>query len=842
MSRAGRILVFLFVAAALSVARSAAQDTARVSVQQEQESNDTVVIFTARDSAHLHVKARTLTLRGNAHVDMREQRLESSLIIIDFNAGTMRAEGARDSTGAITGFPMFRDAGTEYAGKSMVYNFQSRKGRVEFGETSIDGGYYYGSAIKRVDETTAYISGGCYTTCDAPHPHFYFTSPKMKVVANDKIFLDPLIWYVDDIPVFALPLGMYFPIETGRRSGIIVPSPVVTADRGVVLQNLGYYFAISDIVDAEITSDLTTKGGFTLFGRGQYVIQDRMRGSAELQFGYTRFSVTQPFNMNLGFRLSHSQQLRPGESLVADVFYGTQRLLQNTSLNPNDRVRQNARSNVSYQRTFYNGMTFNAAYSGDQNLVNGSVTHSPSINFSIPQLQPFAAIAPSDSWLSEVQFSYRATGRYTASSLRNADTGAFTVSESSVIEHRPSMTLTPKLGYLIIAPSLVYSENWYFQRFTQGVDPLDSTLFSRREGGFFREYTYGLGVNVSTFLYGLAYPKILGIQAIRHTLQPSIGLTYVPDQSDTSLGFFGQYTSPVTGQTISYPRFGSGGGLASRQTQMLVTGSFLNRISVKTMDGDTIGKPLEIFTLTLNTSYNLAADSLGLSPVFFNFRTPMLDALEFNLSGTLNAYDQVLAADPATGRQTWRDVSTSVLAAGKGLARLTSLNLQMGSRFSSAGVSPTRTDGQGADSAAPANDLRSRFDSRLNAEQTASDIYGDLSPGWSPLSIPWEVSGQVVYSYSRPNPDATFQTLNAVIRGSFSLTPTTRFGVSGSVDLLTGEVLNPIIDVSKQIHCWYLTLNWVPLGFNRGFFLRFGASAPQLRDLVIPKQSTPLYR
>ena len=117
-----------------------------------------------------------------------------------------------------------------------------------------------------------------------------------------------------------------------------------------------------------------------------------------------------------------------------------------------------------------------------------------------------------------------------------------------------------------------------------------------------------------------------------------------------------------------------------------------------------------------------------------------------------------------------------------------------------------------------------------------------MTPGWSPLAIPWEVSGQIVYSYSRPNPDAAFQSLNAVIRGSFSLTPTTRVGISGSVDLLNGEVLNPIIDISKQIHCWYLTLNWVPLGFNRGFFLRFGATAPQLRDLVIPKQSTPLYR
>jgi hypothetical protein len=220
----------------------------------------------------------------------------------------------------------------------------------------------------------------------------------------------------------------------------------------------------------------------------------------------------------------------------------------------------------------------------------------------------------------------------------------------------------------------------------------------------------------------------------------------------------------------------------------------------------------------------------------------MLDALEFNMTGALSAYDQVLSADPATGRPTWRDVNTSIIEAGKGLARLTSLNLQMGSRFTSEGVSPTQTGGSAQDTSSTRDDLRSRFERRVNTSEQESDVFGDRSPGWSPLAMPWEVSGQIIYSLNRPNPELTSQTLQAVIRGSISLTPTTRVGVSGTVDMLSGQLINPIIDISKQIHCWYLTLNWVPIGFNRGFFLRFGASAAQLRDLVIPKQSTPLFR
>ncbi|MEY3385689.1 MAG: hypothetical protein RIR53_500 [Bacteroidota bacterium] len=840
MTAAGRIL-FLGLVGWLHLQLASAQDTVNIAAQPS-SSMDTVVVFTARDTAHLRVADRTLRLRGVARVDMKDQRLESSVIVIDFNNATMKAEGLADSTGALTGMPVFRDAGTEYAGRSMVYNFDTRKGRVEFGETTIDGGYYYGSAIKRVSESTAYVDGGCYTTCDAPHPHFYFTSPKMKVVANEKIFLDPLIWYVDDIPIFLLPLGMYFPIEHGRRSGLMIPSPVVTADRGIVLQGLGYYFAISDVVDAEVATDLTTKGGFTLYGRSQYVVKDRLNGNAEVRFGYTRFAVTDPFTMNFGASVRHTQQFRPNESLVADIFFATQRLLQNTSLNPNDRVQQNARSNVSYQRTFYNGMTFNAGYSRDQNMINGSTTHRPTVSFGIPQTQPFRSFVSADSWLSEVQFSYRATGTYTASLQRSVDTGAFAVTENSLIEHRPSLTLTPRFGSLLVAPSISYSENWYFQRQTQSIDASDSTLRVSRQSGFFREYTYGIGVNMSTFLYGLAYPKIFGLQAVRHTFQPSIGLTYSPDLSDTTLGFYGQYVSPVTGQTVTYSRFGTVGGLASRQTQMRLTGSFLNRVAIKTAEGDSVSKPMELFTLTLNTSYNLAADSLRLDPVFFNLRTPMLDALEFNMTGSFNVYDQALSVDPATGRPSWREINTTIIEAGKGLARLTSLNLQIGSRFSSEGVSPTQSGRSPADTSNRSDDLRSRFERRVNTEAEQADIFGDRSPGWTPLSMPWEVSGQIIYSMTRPDPEFTNQSLQAVIRGSVSLTATTRVGMSGTVDLLTGELINPIIDISKQIHCWYLTLNWVPVGFNRGFFLRFGASAAQLRDLVIPKQSTPLFR
>jgi hypothetical protein len=257
--------------------------------------------------------------------------------------------------------------------------------------------------------------------------------------------------------------------------------------------------------------------------------------------------------------------------------------------------------------------------------------------------------------------------------------------------------------------------------------------------------------------------------------------------------------------------------------------------------GDALDKPIDLFTLTAATSYNLAADSLRLSPISFNVRTPALDAFDFNLNGVFSTYNQVLATNPATGRPQWRDIDQSMVSAGKGLARLTSLNVQFGTRFTG-GQAATSQSKSADTSKSSLQELEDRFDQRLNTVDRRHDIFGDSSPGWSEFDMPWELSANVLYSLQQPNPELVSQSLYVSFRGSVAITQTMRMNLTGSYDVLNREMLNPIIDIQKQIHCWYLSLNWVPTGFNRGFFLRFGASAQQLKDLVIPKQSTPLYR
>jgi hypothetical protein len=270
----------------------------------------------------------------------------------------------------------------------------------------------------------------------------------------------------------------------------------------------------------------------------------------------------------------------------------------------------------------------------------------------------------------------------------------------------------------------------------------------------------------------------------------------------------------------------------------------LNRLAIKVAQDDTLpDKAIELLTFNLNASYNAVADSLRLSPISINVRTPFLDGINFNAGMTFDVYDQVETADPATGRTSWRTINRTVLGAGNGLARLTNLNVQFGTRFSSEGISLRRTEP--VDTMPVREDdnaLRNRFDRRINHMAEQVDLFGERSSGWSPVAIPWDVDVSVSYNYAASSPVTTFQTLLVNLAGNVSLTQTLRMSARASVDLVTGQLNTPVIDISKRIHCWNLALNWVPSGFQRGFFLRFSADAAQLRDLQITRQSTPLFR
>ena len=76
-----------------------------------------------------------------------------------------------------------------------------------------------------MDKETYFIEDGIFTTCDDDTcPHYYFTANKMKVIQQDQLVADWIFINFGGVPLpIPLPFAV-FPIESGRRSGIIPPT------------------------------------------------------------------------------------------------------------------------------------------------------------------------------------------------------------------------------------------------------------------------------------------------------------------------------------------------------------------------------------------------------------------------------------------------------------------------------------------------------------------------------------------------------------------------------------------------------------------------------------------
>jgi hypothetical protein len=70
----------------------------------------------------------------------------------------------------------------------------------------------------------------------------------------------------------------------------------------------------------------------------------------------------------------------------------------------------------------------------------------------------------------------------------------------------------------------------------------------------------------------------------------------------------------------------------------------------------------------------------------------------------------------------------------------------------------------------------------------------------------------------------------------FNLTPAWKIDASTSYDLLQRTVAAPLIRVYRDLHCWEMTFDWSPTGFNRYFQFAIRLKAPQLQDVKVTKQ------
>lgn len=820
---------------------------------------DNKVIYNARDTVIFYVKKKQLRLKGDAVLDDATQKIEKADIIeIDFDRSTMKVSSLRDSTGRLISAPTFTESGETYVFDNLNYNFKTKKGVISMGETSMGEGFYYGEKIKRVSETELFIKDGFYTTCDDPDPHYHFGSPEMKMVANQNIFLDPVIFYVEDVPVFILPFGIFFPTNKGRSSGILVPTFVFTANRGVVYQDFGFYWAASDYFDSQITADIYTKGGYLLKNRSRWNLADEFTGSLGLEYGYTRFNTDEAYTEAWKLGLNHSHTVSPQQKLTANLNFYSANFNQNTSVNIRDRAKQTASSNANYNLNFDNSTSLSVAYSREQNIIDNSYSQQLPVTYTVPNVK-LAEFLDQDlvfSLRSQFVFSDRLnvlrTNRLLEDSTTFPDT-ARVYSNQRYAAHNPSLTYNfPQIGYFRLQPRINFNVNQYTRRITRTWDSAAATYRDVSEPGFFNEYNYSMGLTTNTRLYGISKPGVLGIKAMRHTFEPSLTLNYSPDLSSRETGFYDSYIRKIYNRqeqrlyidTVEYSRFALDGGThASSNLVFGLAYNFNNKIEIKIAESDTADKNLELLNFNISGNYNAAADSLKFSSMGLTFRSPAIGFLDFNGSAGFNFYDQAKQFSGDSASYTYRNINTSLLEAGKGLMRLERFQLSLSTSFSSEGLVLGRTGDDNPPDTTVAADtvLGQRFLNRVNHEEEAFDFFAENNYGYRPLNMPWSLDLGVTYDYFRSNPEVYTEQIAATVAFSFRLTDTWNAKVNTGYDFIKKDFNLTNVAITKDMHCWDLQFSWTPFGFIRGFYLRFGIKSDMLRDLKIEKRENAFF-
>ncbi len=811
-------------------------DTSRAAAAAESPSGiDTLVTYNASDSVVYSISSKIMYLYGKGDIRYRELGLKAEQIDINWTTSILNAQGVPDTADTAgkgyRGPPELNDGGEVYKGSKIFYNFKTKKGKITLGESVIEKGFYYGKDIKKIAVDELFVEDGRFTTCDLEHPHYYFASPTMKVTVRDNVVARPVYLYVADVPVFALPFGI-FPNERGRRSGIIAPA-YGESGRGRYLTHLGYYWAVSDYMDLALRSDLYSRGSLVLYADFRYALRYLLNGT--LSGSYANTVSGEPgdpsYNSNKLFNLhlTHNQEFNPTTRLVVDFTLTSNTYYQQTSNNLNDLLAQNVVSNATLYKSWEgtpNSMTFNIHR--DQiigGVAAGGVSEVlPSISFNRSQSFPFrsgtkTAGSASLKWFELIGYTYSGQFLSTRNKSLQPDS-TFHTDRGLGVMHQLTLNAAPKAGYFTVSPFFDYTEKWYGRRTRKDLNQTDGSIISSEERGLYAVRYFDLGISASTKMYGIVQPGIFGIKGIRHQFIPSLTYTYQPDFSRPRWGYYASYRD-TAGNEVPYGLYDSEvfGGAPGEERQALSL-RLGNVFEMKTASRDSAGQEnkFTLLNLDVGTSYNFARDSLKFDPVSVGYRTAIGRYLNIGGSSTFNLYKfEPYPNQPAIGRR----VNKFLLSEGQ-LAQMTGFSISV-----STSLSGEKKETKSGPVLSEADSLRRAGQGRF------VNLFEEAAPDFS---IPWSLQLSWNFSQSQPDPRVITRTSGIAASLGFNLTENWKINASTNYDIINKMVAAPQITVYRDLHCWEMNFSWVPTGQYRNFQLEIRLKQPMLRDVKVTKQ------
>ena len=866
-------------------------------VQAQDQTVDAPIDYNAKDSIVL-LGNGTAYLHGGANIKYKTMELTADYIRAKMDSSTIYAAGVYDSIEDETkGLPVFKDGEQSYESRAMSYNMKSKKAYIRHVVTEQGEGYIIADKTKKMENDELMMGGGKYTTCDDhDHPHFYLQLTKAKVKPGDYVATGPAYLVVGDVPLpLAVPFG-FFPFTSKYSSGLIMPQFGDNSQRGLYLTGIGYYFALNDYADLEVTGDIYTRGTWAIYAKSKYKWRYHFSGNVALNY---RVDVTGEKDMpdytkatNFSVRWTHTQDAKanPYSTFSASVNFSTSgynRSNINSYYNSQLTSENTKSSSISYTQRFPESpwsVTMSAQIT--QRTKDSTIALTlPDVNVAMSSVYPFKRkkALGKEKWYEKIKLSYTMNTKIgTEMKEKDLMRSDFLRDWRTGMQHSVPVSASFTLfKYLTVTPSVSYKERWYFQRIDQSWDTVSNAVLMDTTYGFYRVWDLTTSVSMNTKLYGFFIPsrKLFPngkVDRFRHVFTPSLSLNYTPDcepiRAKIDHNYYGYYEKPVksgddiTYQTVRYNRFqGQMYGTPSTGNVGSLSFSLGNNLEMKIRnDKDTTGKsPYKVVSLIDNLSisggYNFMADSMNWSNFNVNLRIKLPKPLNYtiNLSGQFDPYLYSLNANGTpvrTNRRCWQE-GKFLHFKGTGMSFSYTFNNDLFKKwFNGEGKEDKKKDGLpdfDPDDPYATNpetgefwseeDRAAKRKENLDKQHEKVDVDDE---GYIFAEIPWSLTVNYSVRYGESN-EFDYEKMNYKMKFTHNLSFNMSLGLgkgwrastATSYDFAAKKFSSMTINITRDLHCWTMTASVVPFGVYKSYTFHIGVNASMLADLKYDKTS-----
>ena len=854
----------------------------------EYTSTDSMVIM-GNGIAHMY---------GSGDLKYKTMGLTAEYIRVSMDSSTIFAKGVLDTIeNEWVGQPVFSEGQDKYETEEITYNLKTQKGFIRNAITEQGEGYIVADKTKKVGDDVLMMAGGKYTTCDQhDHPHFYLRMTKAKVKPGDYIATGPAYLVVGDVPLpLAIPFG-FFPFTNKYSSGLIMPNFGDDYTRGLYLSGIGYYFAINDYMDLELTGDIYTRGTWAVYARSKYLKRYKFNGSFSINY---RWDVTGEKDMpdynvakNLSVQWSHRQDSKanPYNNFSASVNFktsGYNRSNINSYYNVAANSENTTSSSISYTQRFPDspwniGLSMNLTQRTKDSTLSVTL---PSLTVSMSRIYPFKkkVRVGKEKWYEKISLQYN--GSFSNSITCKEDyffKSNFVKDWDNRLKHTLSSSASFMLfKYISITPSININDRMFFSRVDQRWDEKQNQVQKDTVMGFYNVYDFNASVSMSTKLYGFYIPfrKWFGdkVDRFRHVMTPSVNFSYHPDFGKDYWakrygGFYGSYDRLITTrdaagnivpkldenglpiyEVVHYSRFKEA---PSRGAAATLGFSLGNNLEMKLRnDKDTTGKePYKVYSIIDNLSisggYNFIADSMNWQNFSVNLRIKIPKVnYTINLSGQFDPYMYTTTASGQHVRcnELYWNHGRFPHFLGTSTSFSYTFNNDVVKRwFNKEGAK--NKDQEEEEVAEPTVDpmtgeiIPSKEDHTTKKKKKKDDEATD--DGYLFAKIPWSLSVSYNLRYGASNEwDEKRNYYKMEFRHNLSFSASIGLGsgwkasTSLSYDVNAKKMSYTSINVSRDLHCWSMSASFVPFGPYKSYTFHIGVNASMLADLKYDKSS-----